>query len=96
MLSLEEAITHCIEVAEENEDQSCKECAKEHRQLAEWLTELKLYRETLIGRPCEVCKFHETGSCSRWECVFEEVNADEDRNCIIRKRNKEAVGIDRC
>lgn len=46
-------------------------------QLAEWLRELELYRETLIGRPCEVCKFHETGSCSRWDCVFEEVNADD-------------------
>lgn len=49
----------------------------EFRQLAGWLRELELYRETLIGRPCEVCKFHKTGSCSRWECVFEEVNADE-------------------
>lgn len=47
-------------------------------QLAEWLRELELYRETLIGRPCEVCKFHETGSCSRWECVFEEINADDN------------------
>lgn len=55
MLSLDEAITHCIEVAEQNEKQakiyddqaealayySCKECAKEHRQLAEWLKRLK-------------------------------------------------------
>lgn len=76
-MTLDEAITHCEEVAEKNEEQSCKECAKEHRQLAEWLRELELYRETIIGRPCEVCKFHETGSCSRWGCVFEEVNADE-------------------
>ena len=80
-MKLEEAITHCIEVAEKNEDQSCKECAKEHRQLAEWLTELKLYRETLIDRPCEVCEFHKTGSCGRWECVFEEVNDDDTNRC---------------
>lgn len=52
-----------------------------HRQLAEWLRELKLYREILIDRPCEVCKFHETGSCSRWDCVFEEVNADGSNRC---------------
>ena len=91
-MTLDEAITHCIEVAEAEEQKykewkgdyshlkkidSCLECANEHRQLAEWLRELELYRETLIGRPCEVCKFHETGSCSRWECVLEEVNADE-------------------
>lgn len=75
-MKLEDAIKHCEEVAEK--DCICEECAKEHRQLAEWLRELELYRETLIGRPCEVCKFHETGSCSRWGCVFEEVNADGD------------------
>lgn len=59
-MTLEEAIKHCNEVAEENEKQfnenpeqlgyeehfyNCQECAKEHRQLAEWLRELKAYRE---------------------------------------------------
>lgn len=57
MKSIDEAIKHCEEVAEEQEWQayksvsrtyvermSCEECAKEHRQLAEWLTELKKYR----------------------------------------------------
>jgi hypothetical protein len=52
--SLEEAIKHCDEVAEEQEWQayksvsrtddermSCKECASDHRQLAEWLKRLK-------------------------------------------------------
>lgn len=46
MLDLETAIKHCEEVAEQNEEQSCKECANEHRQLAKWLTELEAYRET--------------------------------------------------
>lgn len=58
-LTLDEAIKHCLEVAEQNETQAdkigrqligsaidkyatdCRECAAEHRQLAEWLTELK-------------------------------------------------------
>ena len=58
-LTLEKAISHCLEVAEKNETQAdkigrqfigsimdkratdCRECAAEHRQLAEWLTELK-------------------------------------------------------
>ena len=63
MLSLDEAIAHCLEVAEKNEKE-CKwisgsedagmngalaktyaECAKEHRQLAEWLRKLKAYEE---------------------------------------------------
>lgn len=55
MKTLDEAIKHCEEVAEENEKnaksinniykKSCLECAKEHRQLAEWLKELKTHRE---------------------------------------------------
>jgi hypothetical protein len=56
-LTLDEAIKHCLEVAEENEELSskfdewdewekadannCRECAADHRQIAEWLTELK-------------------------------------------------------
>lgn len=56
-LTLDEAIKHCLEVAEDNEraidcldlweeegqEQAnmCRECAADHRQLAEWLQELK-------------------------------------------------------
>ena len=57
-MTLDEAIKHCLEVAEQNEKKAeyrpqmdyydeiesradCLECATEHRQLAEWLTELK-------------------------------------------------------
>lgn len=59
-MTLDEAIKHCEEVAEskrkqvENDDwekgslteRDCLECAEEHRQLAEWLKELKAYKET--------------------------------------------------
>ena len=49
-MTLDEAIKHCLKVAEKNETlsewgernkASCLECAADHRQLAEWLTELK-------------------------------------------------------
>lgn len=58
-MTLDEAIKHCLEVAEQEEQLSktgkwfegedwnekargqCAECAAEHRQLAEWLMELK-------------------------------------------------------
>lgn len=55
-LTLDEAIKHCLETAEQLEeranipykvedselqDNACKECAADHRQLAEWLMELK-------------------------------------------------------
>lgn len=56
-MTLDEAIKHCEEVAEEYENivehglknakvdrSGCLECASEHRQLAEWLRELKAYR----------------------------------------------------
>lgn len=59
-LTLEEAITHAKEVAEKNyrganfesidsiDDDikaNCVKCAEEHEQLAEWLEELKLYKD---------------------------------------------------
>lgn len=59
-MTLEEAIKHCEEVAEAEEQKykdwrgdyphlkkidSCLECANEHRQLAQWLRELKELRE---------------------------------------------------
>lgn len=63
MMSLGEAIQHCLEVADQKEEDAvwwdkayqdgyasqeakeCKECAEEHKQLAEWLKELKMWRE---------------------------------------------------
>ena len=60
MMTLDEAIRHCEEVAEAEEQKykewrgdyshlkkidSCLECANEHRQLAKWLKELKTRRE---------------------------------------------------
>lgn len=60
-MNLEDAIIHCEEVAEKNEKnaswfwdkegnpnyENCVKCAEEHRQLAEWLKELKMYREMI-------------------------------------------------
>ena len=63
-MTLSEAIAHCEEVAEAEEQKykewkgdyshlkkidSCLECASEHRQLAEWLKELKELRKNKIG-----------------------------------------------
>ena len=65
MLSIDEAISHAREVAEiqRNNDKlnktlgksspyyntDCIKCAEEHEQLAEWLEELKMYRESSYG-----------------------------------------------
>lgn len=73
-LTLEEAIVHVKEVAEKNyrgadfesidyiDDDiktNCIKCAEEHMQLAEWLEELKSYKEAeeqglLVRLPCPV------------------------------------------
>lgn len=45
-MTLDEVIQHAEETAEELGD--CP-CAEEHRQLAEWLKELKLLRETIAS-----------------------------------------------
>ena len=79
-MTIDEAIKHCEEVATEKEDNArwkltptfqdeCIKCAAEHRQLAEWLTELKDLREEnkvltsecdrLIKEKGELLKQHE-------------------------------------
>ncbi len=46
LMTLEEAIQHAEEVACSLEEKDhCDKCAAEHRQLAEWLTELKKLKE---------------------------------------------------
>ena len=68
-MTLDEAIKHCEEVAEEKDKSvelyravkateglitKCENCAKEHRQLAEWLKELKAYRQAIENIKSEI------------------------------------------
>ena len=106
MMTLEEAIKHCEEVAEAEERSaklhqrpvrgvkgsgkrylSCIECAKEHRQLAEWLRELKRWRKlksTIIPKYRDgVSDEYNRGANDMWKEVMErieEVNADVKEN----------------
>jgi len=41
-MTLDEAIKHAREIAD---NKKCTECGENHRQLADWLEELKYYRE---------------------------------------------------
>ena len=65
-MTLDEAIKHCEEVAKDRNEtanltpteygdyiNSCRECAKEHEQLAEWLRELRRIRAH-FSKPCEL------------------------------------------
>lgn len=74
-LTLDEAIKHCLEVAEKNEckmtsddgytDVSMKRCAADHRQLAEWLRELVVYKKLRI---CGNCRHYVSGTTHFGEC----------------------------
>ena len=101
-MTIEEAIKHCEEVAEELEEEAvkgccddseimdkCIECASEHRQLAEWLKELKEYRKNYTCFNCynSSASFSDYPCCECRRCFkaldgikdhYEEVNADED------------------
>jgi hypothetical protein len=95
MLDIDTAIKHCLEVAEKNETQAdkwqeeggeewgkttaCRECAADHRQLAEWLTELKEAKRLLksatnvlnMFKPCD-----NDYNCN--ECINQRQNCDYD------------------
>lgn len=85
IIDIESAIQHCEEVAKnqewmaENYDddsmgaKQCKECASEHRQLAEWLRELKMYRE-------------DTRFTDLYERIC--IKRDEDRDYFARTKDK--------
>lgn len=100
-MTLEEAIKHCEEVAEAEEQKykewkgdyshlkkidSCIECAKDHRQLVEWLRKLKAYESD-----DEICKYcthtHDADYCNmcKHNTIFVdyfnlEVNDDGDNS----------------
>lgn len=50
MMDLDSAIQHCKEQVQEQAKKGCYRCAEEHQQLAEWLKELKEYKEQRGGR----------------------------------------------
>ena len=114
-LTLDEAIKHCLEVAEQNEKKAeyrprmdyydeiesrtdCLECAAEHRQLAEWLSELRELNDKIydvlakqFGSPCN-CSYavdeymRKNGSCD--DCGVE----IPDKECWSRYIQTKLIG----
>ena len=93
MITLDEAIKHCKEVAEKNEEMCRVEelmglglqnaemmkCAREHKQLAEWLTELKQFKEQ---EPCkDVMAIHTQGLAEGIRCAMCTNSIKSDRGC---------------
>ena len=108
-MTLDEAIKHCEEIAERYErmedshddklKEECLQCAADHRQLAEWLTELKEAKRLLklavedfsnidyhiyeCDMDCDSCPIHG----ERDTCV-EWVHADEALKLIGGSENE--------
>lgn len=53
IITLEDAIAHCYEVADGKTD-ACEECRAEHMMLGAWLRELKLRREQEMQKPLDI------------------------------------------
>ena len=75
-MTIDEAISHALEVAEgqdkcaeisvsEHAKERISKCAAEHRQLAEWLQELRAYRKLRI---CGNCRHYVYGTTHFGEC----------------------------
>lgn len=47
-MTLDDAIQHCDEVIKDETSNGCLTCANEHKQLKEWLQELKRYKEMKV------------------------------------------------
>jgi len=65
-LTIDEAIRHCLNVAE-----TCtvKECAGDHRQLADWLKDYKRLKTIELGKArCTTCKHYGTHAVECREC----------------------------
>ena len=91
-MTLDEAIKHCLEKAEENDNcadkceavygegngiiEACRECAADHRQLAEWLTELKEAKR-ILKAAVEDINFY----VDCYEAHCDECCCDHDNHC---------------
>lgn len=105
-MTIDEAIAHALEVAEKNEckmtsddgytDVSMKRCAAEHRQLAEWLTELKeakrllksalaTFNDASCNKDCCQCKWNNEGC--EMSCRFAWIHTDEALKLIGEDEN---------
>ena len=98
-MTLDEAIKHARDKANEQKYyasfergkhiQSCKKCAEEHEQLADWLEELKKYREMDIVH-CKDCKYWVTGVIGETEnikcCEYGGYMVGENGYCVYGEK----------
>jgi len=101
-MTIDEAIIHCEEIVKENQQRAdtlsydqplldCVKCSTEHRQLAEWLKELKAFRQAktkilkAIEELREDAKYHACPIQDNTEMVI--FGAEMALNIIDNKHN---------
>ena len=91
-MTLEEAIVHAKEVANDYEgmiddytfdSEKLKKCAAEHRQLAEWLSELQEKRKQSEIIRCGECLHYKPMSNHWGKCGIHSSPAEKYRTCQI-------------
>ena len=101
-MTLDEAIKHARDKANEQKYyasfergkhiQSCKKCAEEHKQLADWLEELKEYKDMNIVH-CKDCKHWGTGVAGETEnvkcCEYGKYMVGENGYCVYGEKECE-------
>ena len=80
-MTLDEAIDHAKHVYETCED---RRCALEHKDLAVWLAELKLYRQCNIS--CKECKFFNDFHTGAGGCKSLSITVGEGWGCDNAER----------
>lgn len=105
-MTLDEAIKHARDKANEQKYyasfergkhiQSCKKCAEEHEQLAEWLEELKDRRETNFNYVQLMdCRYRD-GYKKAIDNFFEELEKYEERDGWLRLKMSSIYQIAEC
>lgn len=61
VITLDDAIAHCYEVADGADDSMCNGCRAEHMMLAAWLCELKMRREQELQKPPQLAELPRVG-----------------------------------
>ena len=107
-MTIDEAIKHCLEVAENNEQfasgkwigsegeanrQECEQCAADHRQLAEWLRDLKEAKRLL---KLAILDIYHKCSCENFDCdICVKTECDYDDRFIWRYKDEVFKIIDK-
>lgn len=85
MMTLQEAINHCLDVSEHGN--VCEECRADHKQLAEWLQELQHFRRIKCQPPDGII-IKPDGENELDPCEYEEIETHYNATVHVLKCKK--------